>query len=117
MPHANSTAWGRERRSDAAKSYSPFVPAQAGTQCLSVTTVIVALDSRLRGNERREERAIAQPFQCNTQIRVNRRRAVSRSIFTLSWSRSIRMCEPSLWMARRPMSMASILSGVAVRMA
>jgi hypothetical protein len=32
MPQANSTAWGREVRSGAAKPYSPLVPAQAGTQ-------------------------------------------------------------------------------------
>src|SRR3974390_2919079 len=59
----------------------------------------------------------SQPFPCKTQMSVNRRRAVSMSTFTLPLSRSIRMREPSLWMPRRPMSIASILSGVAVRIA
>jgi len=48
---------------------------------------------------------------------VNNRRAVSKSMRTLSFKRSCNVREPSSWMPRRPMSMASILSGVAVRIA
>ena len=58
-----------------------------------------------------------QPFQCRTEISVNSRRAVSKSTRTLPLSRSISVREPSSWMPRRPMSIASMRSGVAVRMA
>ena len=57
------------------------------------------------------------PRQCRAQIRVKRRRAVSRSVLTLPASRAWRIAEPSLWRARRPISSASILCGVALRMA
>src|SRR6185312_7417040 len=57
------------------------------------------------------------PFQCRTQISVNSRREVSKSIRTLPFNRSCSVREPSSWMPRRPMSIASILSGVAVRIA
>ncbi len=48
---------------------------------------------------------------------VNSRREVSKSTRTLPFSRSCSVRDPSSWMPRRPMSMASILSGVAVRIA
>ena len=58
-----------------------------------------------------------QPFRCKTQMRVKRRRAVSKSVSTLLPRRSIRSSVPSLWTARRPISRDSICDGGAVRMA
>ena len=57
------------------------------------------------------------PLKCSTQISVNSRRAVLKSISTLPLNRSRSSSEPSLWRPRRPMSMASICDGVAVLMA
>ena len=57
------------------------------------------------------------PFQCSTQISVNSRRAVSKSSLTLRLSAPSGSCEPSSCSARRPMSSASMRSGVAVRIA
>ena len=46
-------------------------------------------------------------FICNTQISVNNLRAVAKSTWILSFSSLRSRSEPSLWMPRRPMSMAS----------
>ena len=54
---------------------------------------------------------------CRAQIRVNSRRAVSRSISILPSSRSRNSSEPSLCRPRRPMSSASICEGLSFLMA
>jgi hypothetical protein len=57
------------------------------------------------------------PRQCSTQTSVKSRRAVSKSISILPESLSMRVCEPSLWRPRLPMSIASIWLGLALRIA
>ena len=52
-----------------------------------------------------------QPPQCRTQIKVNKRRAVSISTSALPDRRSCNTRAPSLWMPRRAISMASIWLG------
>ncbi len=58
-----------------------------------------------------------QPLQCRTQTRVKSRRAVLKSTSILPFSRAWSVCDPSLCRPRRPMSIASILLGVAERIA
>ena len=55
--------------------------------------------------------------RCNTQISVNRRRAVLKSTTILSFSRSRSISEPSSCKPRRPMSSASMRDGAACLMA
>ncbi len=69
------------------------------------------------GLSARPAAAMRYPFQCSTQTKVNRRRAVSKSTSIFSFSRSINSSELSLCSPRRPMSIASIWLGVAVRIA
>ena len=57
------------------------------------------------------------PRMCRTQISVNSRRAVAKSISIRPARRSRNISEPSLCRPRRPMSMASMRDGGAVLMA
>src|SRR5262245_30104252 len=58
-----------------------------------------------------------QPFQCKAATSVKIRRAVSRSHSILPFSRAMSRSAASSCKARRPMSMASIWLGKAVRIA
>ena len=72
---------------------------------------------RLSDPPRRAGHPRLQPLMCNTQISVNSRRAVGKSVSTLPSSRSSSKLAASSCTARRAMSIVSISAAVALRIA